>query len=156
MAAAVVLLLVSGVSLLVAELALPAHGVLATTGVVALIAGILLAVFDAIAGIAVALVLIAPMIAGLGALALLALRLAVAAGGKRARCGAEGLVGHIGVVRRPLDPLGHVAIDGELWRARRSWDCEHTVPAEGEPVVVDRVDGLTLCVRPAEVWEVEP
>jgi membrane protein implicated in regulation of membrane protease activity len=156
MAALVVLLLVSGGALLVAELALPAHGVLATTGIVALIAGILLALFDAIGCIAVALVLTAPVIAGLGALALLALRLVLAAGGKRARCGSEGLVGHVGVVRRPLDPLGHVAIDGELWRARPSWDCEGTAPAEGEPVVVDRVDGLTLSVRRAEVWEVEP
>jgi membrane-bound ClpP family serine protease len=156
MAALVVLLLVSGLALVVAEFALPAHGVLATTGVAAIIAGILLAAFDAIGGIAVALVLTAPVIAGLGALALLALRLALAAGGKRARCGAEGLVGHIGVVRRPLDPLGQVAIDGELWRARRSWACEETIAKEGEPVIVDHVDGLTLTVRPAEVWEVDP
>jgi membrane protein implicated in regulation of membrane protease activity/nucleotide-binding universal stress UspA family protein len=156
MAAAVGFLLVLGVALLVAELALSAHGVLATMGIVALIAGIVLAMFDAIGGVAVVLALIAPVIAGLGALALLALRLALAAGGKRARCGAEGLVGHIGVVRRPLDPLGHVAIDGELWHARRSWAVENTMLGEGESVVVDRVDGLTLSVRPAEVWEVEP
>jgi membrane-bound ClpP family serine protease len=156
MAALAMLLLVSGLALLVAELALPAHGVLMTTGVAALIAGIVLALFDAIGGVAVALVLTAPLIAGLGALALLGLRLALAAGGQRARCGAEGLVGHVGVVRRPLDPLGHIAIDGELWRARRSWACDDTTPAEGEPVVVDRVDGLTLSVRRAEVWEVEP
>jgi membrane-bound serine protease (ClpP class) len=156
MAALVVLLLVSGLTLLVVELALPAHGVLATTGIAALIAGIVLAVFDDIGGIAVALVLSAPVIAGLGALALLGLRLGLAAGRQSARCGAEGLVGHVGVVRRSLDPLGHVAIDGELWRARRSWAFEDTVPEAGEPVVVDRVDSLTLSVRRAEVWEVEP
>jgi membrane protein implicated in regulation of membrane protease activity len=155
MAAPVVLLLMLGLSLLVVEVALRAHGVLAIAGIAALIAGILLAVLDAMSGIAVVLALTAPLIAGLGALALLALRLALAAGGQAPRCGGEGLVGHIGVVRRPLDPLGHVAIDGELWRARRSWACEEATPAEGEPVVVDRVDGLTLSVRPAEVWEVE-
>jgi membrane-bound ClpP family serine protease len=156
MAALVVLLLVSGLALLVAELALPAHGVLASTGIAALIAGIMLALVDTIGRIAVALVLTAPVIAGLGALALIALRLALAAGGQRARCGADGLVGHVGVVRHPLDPLGHVAIDGELWRARRSWASEDTAPEPGEPVVVDRVDGLTLSVRRAEIWEVEP
>jgi membrane-bound ClpP family serine protease len=155
MAALAMLLLVSGLALLVAELALPAHGVLMTTGVAALIAGVVLALFDALGGVAVALVLTAPLIAGLGALALLGLRLALAAGGQRARCGAEGLVGHVGVVRRPLDPLGHIAIDGELWRARRSWACDDAAPAEGERVVVDRVDGLILSVRRAEVWEVE-
>ena len=131
MAALTVLLLISGLALVVVEVALPTHGVLATTGVAA-------------------------VIAGLGALALLALRLALAADGQRARCGAEGLVGHVGVVRRPLDPTGHVAIDGELWRARRSWASEDEAPEAGDPVIVDRVDGLTLSVRPAAVWELEP
>ena len=76
---------------------------------------------------------------------------------RRARCGAEGLIGHVGVVRQPLDPVGHVAIDGELWRARRCWGEEdEPAPREGEPVVVNQVLGLTLSVRRAEVWEVEP
>ena len=52
---------------------------------------------------------------------------------RRARCGAEGLIGHLGVVRRSLDPVGHVAIDGELWRARRCWG-EEDEPAPGEGV----------------------
>jgi membrane-bound serine protease (ClpP class) len=155
-AALTVLLLISGLALVLAEFALPTHGVLATTGVAAVIAGIVLAVFGAIGGIVGALLLAAPAIAGLGALALLALRLALAADGQRARCGAEGLVGHVGVVRRPLDPTGHVAIDGELWRARRSWASEDEAPEAGDAVIVDRVDGLTLSVRPAEVWELEP
>jgi membrane-bound ClpP family serine protease len=156
MAALTVLLLTSGLALVLAEFAVSAHGVFATTGAAAVIAGIVLAVFGAIGGTLGALILAAPVIAGLGALALLALRLALAADGRRARCGAEGLVGHVGVVRRPLDPTGHVAIDGELWRARRSWASEEEAPEAGEPVIVDRVDGLTLTVRRAEVWELEP
>ena len=76
---------------------------------------------------------------------------------RRARCGAEGLIGHVGVVRRSPDPVGQVAIDGELWRARRCWGDEHEpAPGEGDPVVVNQVLGLTLSVRRAEVWEVEP
>jgi membrane-bound serine protease (ClpP class) len=87
----------------------------------------------------------------------IAARKALAASRRRARCGADELVGHIGIVRRPLDPLGHVAIDGELWRARRSWADEDDAPppGRGEIVVVDRVQGLTLSVRRAEEWEVE-
>ena len=156
MAAVTVLLLISGLALVLAELALPTHGVLATTGIAAVIAGILVTMLGAVGGIVGALILAVPVIAGLGALALLALKLALAADGQRARCGAEGLVGHVGVVRRPLDPTGHVAIDGEIWRARRSWACEDEAPEAGDPVIVDRVDGLTLSVRPAEVWEVNP
>ena len=76
---------------------------------------------------------------------------------RRVRGGADGLIGHVGVVRRPLDPVGQVAIDGELWRARRCWGEEDEPAAgEGDPVVVNQVLGLTLSVRRAEVWEVEP
>jgi membrane protein implicated in regulation of membrane protease activity len=78
------------------------------------------------------------------------------AGRRRARCGAEGLVGRVGVVRRSLDPQGQVLVGGELWRARRSWaDEDEPPPGEGDPVVVDHVAGLTLSVRRAEDWEVE-
>lgn len=156
MAGLVVILIISGVALLVAELAVSARGVLATTGVAALVAGIALAFFDELGSLTVALLLTAPVIAGLAALAVLTLRLGFAAGRVPVRCGAEGVVGQIGVVRRRLDPLGQVAIEGELWRARRSWSEEDAVLTEGEPVVVDRVDGLTLAVRRAETWEVEP
>jgi membrane protein implicated in regulation of membrane protease activity len=53
--------------------------------------------------------------------------------------------------------MGHIAIDGELWRARLRWaEEDERSPGEGDPVVVDEVHGLTLCVRRAEVWEVEP
>jgi membrane-bound ClpP family serine protease len=156
MSALVVVLVLLGLALLVAELQLRAHGVLGATGIAAVVAGILLAVLGSIGEFAVALALILPVVAALGAFCVVAGRLALSAARRRARCGAEGLVGHIGVVRRPLDPLGHVAIDGELWRARRSWaEEDEAPPAEGEPVVVDHVEGLTLSVRRAEVWEVE-
>jgi membrane-bound serine protease (ClpP class) len=153
MGALTVILLTMGLALVLAEFALPTHGTLAATGMAAVIAGLVPIVVGGVAGV---LLLAVPVIAGATACALLVLRLAVAAGGRRARCGAEGLVGHVGVVRRPLDPTGHVAVDGELWRARRSWAAEDEVPQAGDAVVVDRVDGLTLTVRPAEVWELDP
>ncbi len=83
-------------------------------------------------------------------------RAALVATRRRARCGAEGLIGRIGVVRRRLDPCGRVSVDGELWRARRSWAADDEPPlSEGEAVVVERVERLTLSVRRAETWEVE-
>ena len=39
------------------------------------------------------------------------------------------------------------------WRARRSWPDEPAL-AEGDQVVVEQVQGLTLSVRRAEEWEV--
>jgi membrane-bound serine protease (ClpP class) len=146
-----------GLGLLVVEAHLPTYGVLGLAGIGALGAGIALAVLESGGGIGLALGLTLPIAATAIAIGGFATRKALAASRRRARCGADELIGHVGVVRRPLDPLGHVVIDGELWRARRSWAAEdEPPPAEGEPVVVDRVQGLTLSVRRAEVWEVEP
>jgi membrane-bound serine protease (ClpP class) len=90
-------------------------------------------------------------------LALVTLREARAISRRQVQSGAEGLIGRVGIVRRTIDPLGDVAVDGELWRARRAWETEdEPPPAEGERVVVDSVHGLTLLVRRAEEWEVAP
>lgn len=149
-------LVLLGLGLLVAEAHLPTYGLLGTTGIGALAGAVVLAVVASGGSVALALGLAVPLVAGSVLLGGVAMRKALAASRGRGRCGAEGLVGQVGVVRRPLDPLGQVAVEGELWRARRSWaEEDEPPPAEGEPVVVDRVQGLTLSVRRAEVWEVE-
>ena len=44
---------------------------------------------------------------------------------------------------------------GELWRARPVVEAtSESAPGEGEHVVVEQVQGLTLSVRRAEEWEV--
>ena len=149
-------LLLMGLMLLVAEAHLPSFGLLGTAGVAALVSGVVLAVVGSGGSIALGLGLGLPVAAAALAIGVVATSKARAAGRLRARCGTEGLVGRLGVVRRPLDPQGHVLIDGALWRARRSWAEEDDLPpAEGDPVVVDHVQGLTLSVRRGEVWEVE-
>jgi membrane protein implicated in regulation of membrane protease activity len=96
-------------------------------------------------------------LATVAVLAVLTLREARSISRRQVQTGSEGLIGRVGIVRRRIDPLGDVAVDGELWRARRSWATEdEPPPAEGERVVVDSVHGLTLLVRRAEEWEVAP
>ena len=49
-----------------------------------------------------------------------------------------------------------MAVDGALWRARRSLGPDDDEAHElhtGDPVVVEHLNGLTLSVRPAEEWE---
>ena len=53
-------------------------------------------------------------------------------------------------------PLGQVFLDGALWRARLWAGDEDAALQRGDPIVVERVDGLTLTVRRAEEWEVAP
>jgi membrane-bound ClpP family serine protease len=152
----VLVLVLLGLALLVAEVHLPTYGVLGTAGIGLLAGGVVLAMVGAGAGIALALAVAIPLAAASLALGAVIVRKGLAANRRRPRCGADGLIGHVGIVRRPLDPLGHVMVDGELWRARRSWaEEDEPPPAAGEPVVVDRVEGLTLSVRRADPWEVE-
>ena len=152
-------LVIVGLALLAAEAHLSTRGVLGTVGSGALLTGIVLAAIESGGALAVALGLTlgVPIAAAFAGFTVVAVRKARVASRLQARCGAEGLIGHIGVVRQPLDPLGQIAIDGELWRASRSWAEEDEPPlGVGEVVVVDRVHGLTMSVRKAETWEVEP
>ena len=157
MTAQIITLLILGSGLLVAEAHVASYGLLGTAGVAALFAAIVLAVLHSGGGLALAFALTVPIAALMITLGAVWIRKALIVSRRRARGGAEGLIGHVGVVRRPLEPVGHVAVDGELWRARRCWaEEDEPAPREGDAVVVDRVQGLTLCVRRAEVWEVEP
>lgn len=146
-------LLLAGAGLLVAEAHLPSYGALGLGGVVALVAGAAIAVDGSGGG--TALIVGVAAIVAIGALALLGViaRATLAASRPRARTGAEGLIGHVGVIRRAPAPLGQVYVDGALWRARPCMEDELDV---GDPVVVERVNGLVLSVRRAEAWELDP
>ena len=87
---------------------------------------------------------------------LVVLRKGISASRGRVRSGAEGLIGRVGEVRAAPAPLGQVFLDGALWRAR-VWAADDDAALQrGDPIVVERVDGLTLTVRRAEEWEVAP
>lgn len=149
-------LLILGLVLLVVEAHVPTYGALGAAGLAAVIAGLVLLVLGSGASLLVALALAVPVTAAAGLFGAVTVRKVRAATRRRARCGAEGLVGRVGVVRRSLDPTGQVALDGALWRARRSWaDEDGPPPGKGDPVVVDHVQGLTLTVRRADPWEVD-
>jgi membrane-bound serine protease (ClpP class) len=147
------LLLMTGAGLVVAEAHLPSHGALGTAGVTALVAGAVFAVAGAGAGLAVAIPVAAILAAAASATLVLVARKAVTAQHGRVRSGAEALVGRIGVLQSWSEAEGRVFLEGCLWRARPSWPEEEQLH-EGDRVVVERVSGLTLAVRPAEDWEV--
>jgi membrane-bound ClpP family serine protease len=151
-------LLALGAVLLVAEAHLPSFGALGVAGIAALVIGAALAVDAAGGGLALVLAVAVAIGVGSGILLLYAVRATLPVVRARARTGAEALVGHIGVVRQAPAPFGQILVDGALWRARPCWEEEEDTPAlrEGDHVVVERVTGLTLAVRRAEEWELEP
>ena len=150
------MLLLLGTALAVAEAHAPSHGALGGAAALALAGGIALVVAGA--GVATGIALAAGLAAGaLAAVyAWIVLRKAVAVSRRGVRSGAEGLIGRIGEVRAAPAPLGQVFLDGALWRARMWAGDDDAALQRGDPIVVERVDGLTLTVRRAEEWEVAP
>jgi membrane protein implicated in regulation of membrane protease activity len=122
---------------------------------VALVSGVILLLLGLSASSLVVLsVGICVALASAGGL-LLAARSLLSVRRMRPRSGPEGMVGHLGVVRAG-DASARVFIDGGLWRAQPSLLEAGAVLHEGDRVVVERVRGLTLCVRKAEEWELTP
>jgi membrane-bound serine protease (ClpP class) len=146
-------LLLMGATLVVAEAHVPG-GVLGVAGGVALIAGGIIVIATLGGGAALAV----PVGVGLGTAAggwvLVVTHKAARARRERIQAGAEALCGRVGVVRSWHEPAGQVFVDGALWRARHGWaELDGEALHEGDPIVVERVSGLTLSVRRAEEWE---
>ncbi|HEX4720060.1 MAG TPA: NfeD family protein [Thermoleophilaceae bacterium] len=146
-------LLLVGAALMVAEAHAPG-GVFGVAGGLGLIVGGIVLI-GALGGGAI---LAIPVAAGIGAVAVgwtvVATRKAASARRGRIQSGKEALCGRIGVVRQWDEPAGNVFVDGALWRAQHDWaGREQSTLEEGDRVVVERVNGLTLMVRRAEDWE---
>ncbi len=156
MTAVGLVLLVIGALIAVAEAHYPSHGLIGGLGVTAMIAGAVIVIFGLGAGVIPGLLGgVALAAAGFSALALL-VKHGAAVRRRRVRTGAEGMIGHVGVVRSWAGSSGSVALDGAVWQARRSADPDEDERLElhaGDPVVVEWLSGLTVSVRPAEEWE---
>jgi len=140
------LLILFGIVLLVAEIKIVSHGILAIGGIVSMALGSLM-LFDAPEiGLRVSWWAIVPMVGATGALFLFVVAAGVRALGRRQLLGPSGLVGQLATVKERLAPEGQVQVYGEIWRA----------VAEGEPVEagahvrVVAVNGLTLKVARAD------
>jgi membrane-bound serine protease (ClpP class) len=139
------LLILLGIALLLAEIKVVSHGILAAGGIVAMALGSLM-LFDAPElGFRISWWVIGPTVAATGGLFLFVLTAGVRALARRPRTGASGLVGHAAVARGRLAPEGQVAVQGELWRAVSGGQ---TIE-DGTPVRIVAVQGLTLTVVPA-------
>jgi membrane-bound ClpP family serine protease len=150
-------LLVVGAVVAVAEAHYPTHGVAGGTGVLVMAVGAVLAITGLGAGVLLGLLAGAALATAGGGALLVSLKRGGAVRHRPVRTGAEGIVGHIGTVRTWADATGSVAVDGALWKARRSLgpdDDDRVLELHaGDPIVVERLSGLTLSVRRAEEWE---
>lgn len=136
------LLILFGVVLLIAEIKVTSHGVLAVGGLVAMLIGSLMLYDAPETGIRLSWFVIVPTVGTTAGLVFVAVSLGVRALYRPSVTGAAAMVGRLGVARTAIKPEGQVLIDGELWRAVSP---DAGVEA-GEPVQVTAIDGLTLKV----------
>jgi membrane-bound serine protease (ClpP class) len=135
------LLIILAAILFLAEIKVQSHGILTIGGITALILGSLMLVDSPAPFMRVSLSAILSMAAVTTAFFLFVVGFGVRALRGPTTTGAEGLVGTIGTARARLAPEGQVLVRGELWTAR----CDEPVEP-GEPVRVERVEGLRLTV----------
>jgi len=134
------LLIALAVIFFIAEIKVASYGVLSLGGIVSLTLGSIMLFED----VGVSLRLMAPTIVLIGGFFVIVSTLAFRAYHSKPQSGIEGLMGEVGVVKKPLDPEGLVFVHGEYWRAVSGEKLE-----PGEMVVVEEVTGLLLKVRKA-------
>jgi membrane-bound serine protease (ClpP class) len=146
-------LLFAGAALMIAEAHAPG-GAFGVAGGVGLVVGGIIIIGALGGGAALAIPVALGIGTGVAAWTLVVTRKAARVRRMRIESGREALCGRIGVVRQWDEPAGQVFVDGALWRAQHDWlGREQDRLGEGDPVVVERVNGLTLVVRRAEDWE---
>jgi membrane-bound serine protease (ClpP class) len=139
------LLIAFGLVLLIAEIKVVSHGVLAIGGIISMALGSLM-LFDAPEiGVTLSWFVIVPTVAVTALIFLWVIGAGVRALGGRPQLGASGLIGAVAVARGELAPAGQVLVQGELWRAVADGPV-----ADGARVRVVDVDGLTLKVVRSE------
>ena len=140
------LLILFGIVLLIAEIKIVSHGVLAIGGMVSMALGSLM-LFDAPeVGFRVSWWIIGSMVLGTAGIFMFVVAAGVRALGRPPSTGAEGLVGRTATVRERLGPEGQVMVSGEIWRAV----AEGEAFEPGAQVRIVGVEGLTLKVAKAE------
>ena len=138
------LLILFGLVLLVVELLTPTYGLLATGGIVSMVLGALLLVDSPAPELQLGWPFILSSMGALGLIVGLLARLGIRAQRRRPVTGPPGMVDAAGLALSaiPAGGAGRVTTHGEIWSATAIEPV-----AEGEPVRVVAIEGMTLRVR---------
>ncbi|MEQ8195438.1 MAG: nodulation protein NfeD [Rhodospirillales bacterium] len=140
-----VALILLGIAFMVAEAFVPAFGALGIGGVAAFVAGSIMLLDTDVPGFGVSWKIIAAVGGISGALFVLVIVYALKGRNRPVVSGQEQMLDSIGQVIDWTDGEGRIRIHGEVWRAVAERPLQ-----PGTRVRVDRIDGLTLSVRPTE------
>lgn len=140
-----VMLLIAAMVLLLLEAKFGGHGALAIAGIVCLTMGMLTLIAAPIPELAVNPWVAIGLSAAFGGITAFLVRLAVRARRMKTRLGVDALIGQPASAMEPLNPEGHVLVEGEIWRAAAT----QAVPAGAPLRVVGHTEYL-LQVAPIE------
>ena len=115
-----VMLLAAALVFLLLEAKFGAHGVLAIAGIVCLAFGMLTLVAAPVPEMGVSPMVAIAVSVAFGGITVILVRLAVRARRRKARMGADAMVGARATAMEPLAPVGHVLVEGEIWQATAS------------------------------------
>jgi membrane-bound serine protease (ClpP class) len=139
------LFMLLGLAFMVAEAFVPSFGILGVGGVVAFVFGSVMLIDAPVESYEISIPLIVSIALFSAAFFVLVIGAAVRARRRPSVTGRQELLNSRGVALEAFDHEGWIRLHSESWRARS------TAPvAEGQTVVVDRMDGLTLEVHPVE------
>ncbi len=139
-----VLLIALGILLLILEIKVTSYGLLFAGGTISLVFGSMILVDPRMPELQISFQVVGPIVITALVLALFLVRLGVMAQRQRPVTGSEGMIGVTGHTMTTIhaNGVGQVRAQGEIWRATTTEDI-----AEGAPVRVTDIDGLTLTVR---------
>jgi membrane-bound serine protease (ClpP class) len=139
-----IVIIVLGIALLSADLFFPSHGLLSGGGVACLVLGSFL-LFDSSASfLKVSPVLNITLAMLTGAFFIFIVRAGIKARNLPDQSGKNAMIGEVGFVRNPLDPMGQVFVHGEIWSAE---SLDGSSIRAGEEIEVIDISGLMLKVR---------
>jgi len=140
-----VLLLVAALILLLLEAKVGGHGALAVAGIVCLTFGALTLVAAPVPEMAIRPWVAIAVSVAFGLITVFLVRIAYQARRQKSRLGPAALVGSSASAMEPMNPEGHVLVEGEIWRA------VSTAPVSaGTPLRVVGLEQYLLHVEPAQ------
>jgi membrane-bound serine protease (ClpP class) len=137
-----VLLIAVAIVLFVLEAKVPGFGILGAGGIAAAVIGSMILIDVSIPELRLPLWLVLAVVVPFAVILIFMVRLALRARMNKVATGEAGMIGLRGKAKTAIAPEGTVFVRGELWGARSRMKI-----AEGEPVRVIAMDGLTLEVE---------
>ena len=138
------LLILLGLILFALEIKVASYGLLTAGGLVSLIFGSMILMDSRAPELQLSLRVIVPVVVGFSAIAILLVRLGLAAQARPAVTGINGMVGERAQAMTDIEPgvTGRVSAHGEIWQATSA----EPIP-QGARVRISHIEGLTLIVR---------